>query len=48
VDYAREAAQDTRSRLAYEESALHLRRALEVLDLGAPGDALRLAITLGE
>jgi len=51
IGYARRAAAQARGRLAYEDAAGLLRRALEVLDLGpAPDPELRLGLTveLGE
>jgi len=51
IDYARRAAAQARERLAYEEAAGLLRRALEVLDLGSAPDPelrLELMVELGE
>jgi DNA-binding winged helix-turn-helix (wHTH) protein len=46
--YALRAAQDATARLAYEEAAAHVDRALQVLELGAPDAQRRLELLLAK
>lgn len=48
LHYLERAAQRARERLAFEEAALHLQRALDLLDLGEPAPERRMQLLLAQ